>query len=393
MSISLEKVRRLRKDGKLMLNIVQVSQNLWKRMNGKNQKIHRSKLLLIATTHNNIGLVTAISPYADPQSLNKSLTVALEKKNLTTTEVLLSCGADATSNTCQLALKGFVREGNHDMISLLLRAPTRPPDKCVTESLALAIQQGSLETVMLLVKSGADCRYGDASALKDAVRLRRDDLAVAMLAGSKHQQLPSSAVLDQMVAVTSTKQFLLRKALLCAGAKGPGVDTLLRNSVEQLPPRRDNQLISMLVRYGANVNFDHGKCVKSAVSRGEVDILRLLLPGNPSIETASQSMTLAMEIENRPQQTEIIQLLIEAGASDHVLFHALEHFPGNINIMRTLLVAGFSPDEQKQYVIDDKCGEESVTVLCWVLCQREQQIYSSIIDILIEIKGIPLKIV
>jgi hypothetical protein len=72
---------------------------------------------------------------------------------------------------------------------------------------------------------------------------------------------------------------------------------------------------------------------------------------------------------------------------DHVLFLALEHFPGNVNILRTLLVAGCIPDQQKQYVIDDRCGEESVTVLCWALRERDQRIYSSIIDSLIEAKG------
>ncbi len=77
---------------------------------------------------------------------------------------------------------------------------------------------------------------------------------------------------------------------------------------------------------------------------------------------------------------------------DPVLFLALEHLPGNIKILRRLLIAGCNPERQKLWVIDEKCGEESVTVLCWVLCQREQRIYSSVIDILIAFKGMTHKL-
>lgn len=328
-----------------MLKLVPVSHNLWKRIGGENQQIQRSNLVRTATIRGNLDIIKALAPHADLQSLNESIPAALEKKNLNSTEVLLRYGADATSNICQLAFKGFAREGNHEMISLLLRSSKPPPNQCLTESLALATQQGSLDTVKLLVKSGADCRHQNASALKDAVTSRRDDLAVAMLAGSKPDQLPSTALLDQMVASTSTEQFLLRESLLCAGAKGPGVDTLLLNSVEELPPQRDNKLISMLVHYGANVNFDDGKCVKSAVSRGELEILRLLLPGKPSIETASQSMGIAMSVENRSRRTEIIRLLVAAGACGEfqfgeVLLAAVQESPVDITMLETLLLQG-----------------------------------------------------
>jgi hypothetical protein len=343
--MSLEKVCRLMKDERMMLNKGQVSRNLLKRMKGKNQHIERSNLLRIATAQNNLDMVTVIAPHADLQSLNESLPVALQMKDLNTTEVLLGYGADATPNPCQLVFKAFASEGNHEMIRLLLRSPKRPPDKCVTESLTLATQQGCLDIVKLLVNSGADCRYQDASALRDAVTLRRDDLAVSMLAGSKRERLPSNALLDQLVTLTSTEQFLVREALLCAGAKGAGVDTLLRNSVEELPPQRDNQLISMLIRYGANVNFDDGKCVKSAVSRGDVDILRLLLPGRPSVETASQSMRLAMGIEDRVRRTEVIRLLVSAGASGEsqvgeALLAAVQESPVDVTMLETLLRQG-----------------------------------------------------
>jgi hypothetical protein len=328
-----------------MLNIAKVSHNLWKVLKSKNQVVQRSDLLQTATTRGYLDIIKALAPHADLQSLNESISISLEKKNLNTTEVLLSYGADATSDACQLAFKSFVREGNHEMINLLLRCSKRPPDRCITESLVLATQQGSLDTTKLLVKAGADCRYQNAGALKDAVTLRKDDLAVAMLAGIKRDQLPSNALLDEMVALTSTEQSVLREVLLCAGAKGPGVDTLLCNSVEKLPPERENQLISMLVRYGANVNFDDGKCVKSAVSRGELNILRLLMPGKPSVETASQSMTLAMGIEDRVQRTEIIRLLVEAGASGEsqvgeVLLAAVQESPVDITMLETLLRQG-----------------------------------------------------
>lgn len=313
----------------------------------------RSDHLLQATSYNNFDMVKVIAPFADSQSLDESLSVALRQKNSKITATLLAHSAEPLWGlkwgSCESDFQDLAAEGNYEMISLFLRASKMPPTQCITESLKLAVQQGCLKSVVLLVSAGADLshylQYRGASALRCAVTNRKDDIVIAILAGSKRDELPPSAILDQIIASTDIDQVLVQQALLFAGARGPGVDALLCNTIQQLPLQR--QYIDMLLHYGADINHDGGRCIKFAISQADIDpeLVKLLLASGPSTKNLSQFFSLAMGLGRDPRRAEIVRLLISTGPKiafkiEEALLIAVHEFPTDLALVEVLARVG-----------------------------------------------------
>jgi ankyrin repeat protein len=208
------------------------------------------------------------------------------------------------------------RNGEIEMLRLLLRAPRRIPTQAVTEALLPATINGSLRAVSLLVRAGASGDHNRAAALMCAVETCRIDLATAIIMG---QNPPSAASLDKAIeavfsATTANLQerHLLTEVLLCGGPYGNAANeglfkaTMLANM----------EMMQLLLEYRVDVNYSNAYAVGHAIQRNRVDLVRLLLQEQSlRPELASEAVGRISRTASPADKVAILSMLLLHGAS------------------------------------------------------------------------------
>ncbi|KAL3425115.1 hypothetical protein PVAG01_04396 [Phlyctema vagabunda] len=251
------------------------STGLIKKIRNADSPEERGHLLESATDKGRVDAVQLFAPDADQPSLNESLRIALQRKNLAITEVLLQYGANASVH--QQIFQKAASNGEVELLKLMLRAPQRIPEHCVTRSLLHATANGSLLAVQLLVTAGAKGDHDGAAAFINAVEMDRIDLVAAILVGPSPPS-PVSIDLGLKTALAArSNNFMERyniiELLLCAGPFGHAKDeglvkaTLFANL----------ELIQLFLWYQADINYHGGSAIASAIQRNRADIFGILL--------------------------------------------------------------------------------------------------------------------
>jgi hypothetical protein len=137
----------------------------------------------------------------------------------------------ANASMYQAAFHHAAESGEHATVDLFLRSPKRVSVHFMTQSLLAATISGSLKTVLLLARAGANAEFDNASALMYAVRTGRTDLVLALLLGPNP---PSPQSLDRALdaifsdpSVNLNEKYLLCEVLLCCGPRGNAVSEAL----------------------------------------------------------------------------------------------------------------------------------------------------------------------
>jgi hypothetical protein len=280
--------------------------------NGDNQE-QRGRLLQAATEKCRLDFVLLLSQFADQTSSDESLSVALGKRELGIIETLLSHGKCKNATISNALLQSA---GNHEVINLLLRAPTRPPLQYITESLPRATMEGSLKSVSLLAQAGADGEYNNASALRHAVEIDRVDLVVAIIMGPSP---PSAESLDRAIgflfsAATANLNhcLLMMEILLCGGPHGNAASeglfkaTMLANV----------EMMQLLIEYNVDINYNNACAVGYAIQKNRVDLLGLLLQNQRlRPEFASESVGRIPPTSPSQVKVAVLSMLLLHGAS------------------------------------------------------------------------------
>jgi len=302
-----------------------VSGNVIKKMKGVEQTNERSRLLQTAVEMQRIEFVRIFAPHADQISLDESLQLALPNRCLEIIEILLEWGAYASTSLAFLL--HAAQYGDAEFVGVLLQS--KKPPTSFSECLLPAAVNGSLRTVSLLMKAGANGDHQEAAALRHAVGTGREDLATVIVMGQKP---PSSASLNAALgsllgnpAINLHQQLRMIDILLCGGPIGDATNEgLIKATQHSCIP-----MMKLLLEARASVDYRDGAAVRHAIVRGRPDLLDVLLQ-TQTLSPQIASMAMGCIDLKAPSECKISiasKLLSQKATGHHaneLLVHAIE---------------------------------------------------------------------
>lgn len=315
--------------------------------------VDRTKLLRLAVQSNQYETVQVLCPLADPLALDTCLPLAIKTGNTPIAELLLRYGAslsqtaegqDAFRQACSIPALS-------EMIKFILQSDGRPCSSLASQCMVDAVRAGSLITVLHLSRSVADGDFNQAEALQHAVKMGRKDIALAIIMGNKPPQLQginqSFEILIDNPSLNAATKLQFAELLLCAGAQGEVVAQSLQGACDS----QFYQMAGMLASYGVSIEYDNASVVKTAICRGQIDLVRSLL--SPSAKLSPDLASSCVEIIPTHFREEdrylLLYILLKKGAKgeplDQMLVVAAK--AGEIKTVE-LLLKPFFPNSRSQ---------------------------------------------
>ncbi|KAL8902786.1 MAG: hypothetical protein Q9207_004376 [Kuettlingeria erythrocarpa] len=307
------------------------------------RRVHRSRLkgssvvsepmnyARIAASHNNLDMVYlfATTPVL-PANLVAALEQAIEQNLPRIVLALLQLGVDWSARGEQILGKAITAQ-NPTLVKYLVRSRSATHGDLLTKSLQIAVDQGQIEIVSLLVTYGARTTVEHLSALRKAVQLQRIDIVLAIMKGidtSGRGQVASSVVGDAYLTsslLSVDEQRLLIEVLLCAGAKGDPVAQTLLHAVRA----RHRSIARLLIKHGADLRFHNAEALRITMASKDLDMISTLLLGGVPKEIAGDVMDEIPHSCSDNQTYDMISLLVAKGARggplDTALVQAVQH--------------------------------------------------------------------
>ncbi|KAL8408048.1 hypothetical protein RB594_006740 [Gaeumannomyces avenae] len=226
----------------------------------------------------------------------------------------------ACASECVLKIpRRITSEERCTLLSALLRKGAGGPP--LSEALIAAAEDVDAESVKLLLspyfpgdpgrlEPEHDVRRGPRGLIRDkhdvasvdhkggqALRLAVMTRSVAVVklilsAGPLAETL--TAVFPTVMTLPPIERYQIAKLFLSAGVRGSCVSQALQGAIEEHPPKRDERFISLLLQHDADVNFNSGAGIISAVAHEDVPLLKTLLQSQPSPQTTVTAVSKAM---------------------------------------------------------------------------------------------------
>lgn len=287
----------------------------------------QSRILQTAVEGGQEEMVSVLVPHADTISIDSVLPLALEKGNYKITETLLCYGANlSATDEGQFSFNQLCVNGEHaELVGLLLRSNGRPPPLWISGAMVQATRKGDTSTVVRLSRSVADGCYNDAEALKIAITMCRVDIALAILTG-KHP--PTRQYINEAfklvfshTSIMPTEKKSFADILLLAGAEGDVVSEALVQACET----EFYEMVDLLLRAGASIEYDQALAVKNAIQRGNITLVELLLSDRAvlSPDLAAQLIDSIPKRTTAENRRTLLSILLRKGASGSQLSDAL----------------------------------------------------------------------
>ncbi|KAI1373916.1 ankyrin [Hypoxylon crocopeplum] len=261
--------------------------------------------------------------------------------------------------------------------------------------------------IELLISNRASPTANGCQTLVDATRTLPAS-AFAKLLDSRITTEDASLVFSKTFVVDSVSSWLsdrgysIANCLLEKGATGDGVDSAFAavfSLYMKTHGQAANNFIDLLLKYGANINYNNGEALQNAAAQGDPDLLKRLMREKPD----SQALTFAFPrifdaATSEEDVHDLIALFIEysdgeghmdvaftQSGSEPVLIKALGQFPRSTKILEALLDVGFYHDQMTRCrVMHEIEEEEPVTLLMWALLQPQKKISSGVINLLMD---------
>ncbi|KJZ77805.1 hypothetical protein HIM_02982 [Hirsutella minnesotensis 3608] len=283
----------------------------------------RTRLLRLAVDGRQLDMARVLLPHADSFAIDAALPAAIRNGDTAMVELLLRYGGNAgqTPDGQDAFRQACVIHGQSHLISLVLRSDGRPSPSWTSASMCDAARAGCLETVLHLSRSTADGNYNQAEALKSAVSSGRRDIALAIIMGNQPPQGPGLNEAFQLIQDNSSLnpsiKLDLAELLLCAGANG----AVVAQALEICYQSRFVDMANLLAAYGASVEHNDASVLKSAISRGEVDLVHTLLHDGIMISPSLASSCVTLIAKQAPfeERYALLTLLLRQGANGSVL--------------------------------------------------------------------------
>ncbi|KAI0478611.1 hypothetical protein GGR56DRAFT_631021 [Xylariaceae sp. FL0804] len=192
----------------------------------------------------------------------------------------------------------------------------------------------------------ASTDHKGALALQIAVKEGNTAIASLILSNKPPTPLALSQIFPSTQGLHPRERLQITEMFLRAGLSGPSVNSALESAVEEQPPHRNEKLIALLLRYNADVNFNEGHSITTAISQRDLPLLGHLLQNKPTIQMAAKAVPRAMEVDDQAVRLQMISVLIEAGAGQggdemsEALDTAVLVRPTDKRLLKTLLQQG-----------------------------------------------------
>lgn len=303
---------------------------------------------------------------------------AIQRENINLVELLLSDRAVLAPGLAAQLIESIPKRTNAEnrgtLLSILLRKGAVGPQ--LSDALIDAVENQDFESVKLLssphfpgsgklqprsnhdIKRGprsmlferhatADVNHKGGLALSIAVKIGHIPIVNHLLAAKPDPEIlvevfPSINRLDPAPRLHLTESFL------SAGVLGPCIHNALQQAIDESPPRRDERLIGVLLRYDVDANANNGAPVLSAIEHRDADLLQVLVQKtqlNP--RNAATALMKAMDVEKQdPKRARMVSLLLVAGAHaaekavGESMARVLQEQPTDLNVLKALLVLG-----------------------------------------------------
>lgn len=305
--------------------------------------VDRSKFLKLAVEGNQYDMLQVLLPHADGFSIDQALAPAIRNGNIRMAELLLRYGANAsqTPEGQDAFRQACVDQSKARMAGLLLRSESRPSAAWTSACMCDAAGAACLETVLHLSRSTADGNHNHAEALKTAIALGRQDIALAIIMGNRPPNGPgldeAFRVLYEHPSINPATKLAMAELLLCAGAQGEALSQALEGACET----QFYDMANLLARYGASIEYNDATVLKTAIARGELDLVSSLLTDSAKLSPALASSCVPLIAKQAPFETRVmvLSLLLRKGANgtalDDMLIDAAE--AGDIESIDLLL--------------------------------------------------------
>lgn len=253
--------------------------------------LDQTQLLRMAVLQKQQEMVHVLLPYAHPAALDACLAMAIHQGSLQILDLLLSFGASvARSEEAETAFRNACcLDDRSDLVRLILESDGRPSPLCVSQSLIEAAAATNLDTVLYLSRSTGDGNYETAKALKVAVALGRRDIALAIVMGNNPPLRPG---LDEAF------QLMLNHVNLGPMVKLDLAELLLcsgaggeciSRALKEACESGFSDMARALVRHGASIEYDGASALKHAISRSQLDSVSLMLSGSACLDPSLAS--------------------------------------------------------------------------------------------------------
>ncbi|KAL7948567.1 hypothetical protein V8C42DRAFT_314859 [Trichoderma barbatum] len=303
--------------------------------------------------------------------------------------LVLSMGKP-TSQSISKALQSLASTPPSDGKALKLRVllPKSDPKEDLNGILAQEVQflsrdpgqsQLSLNTLKILLESGADPNAYQAAALCHAVRGGKIQI-VDQLFGPQCRlsQVSLGCALPHALRLQDpmNRQTLTTK-LVGAGASPQEVNRALIHAIKTYP--EDFGLIRILA---SKADVSDGEALSLAISKESADVTDILLQGsNHTVGNRSLALTRAMEIKNRTNRNALCQRLLAyevspTAASNALLVAARE---GDVKLGDILMSHGASMSENNGQAVIEACRGGSVEVLK-VLLRTDMTVHNTTLE-------------
>ncbi|EWC46757.1 hypothetical protein DRE_04002 [Drechslerella stenobrocha 248] len=305
-------------------------------------------------------------------------------------------------DSLQAAMEHSDMAAKEAMVAEILRA--HPDMDDINEALIRALEDHppSERLVTLLLDSGASILHNDGGVLKLAVMGSYFQVLQTLVgryqgAASELSMINTALFDDAMTAgVWKTEEGLATiKILLAHGASGMCVDKAFAVAAEayESAPTAKRLVKSLLGTPNANVNREDGLCLQIAAQKANVQLVQLLLQGNPS--KRSLSMAFPHIISSGTDETTLMTLarLFLADGQDTdltfqhplfgpVLFGTLTKYPNFVQFYE--LIIGKGADLESKVKAKLESVTENVTPLLWALVQHTQEVGVDVIKCFIQ---------
>lgn len=261
------------------------------------------------------------------EELNHAMKEAVEFGRVGVAETLLDMGADIdflkdTKHTFKGILgktvdptpTGYIQtavsSNNIGMVKLL--ASRKIETTALEEALEKAVQQNLQEMVLTLIQYGVDPNAKLGTIFKSAVTSQKPAIVKLLLR-----------------ARTSVKEAFLNAMLPVAVAQG------------------QEEIVGLLIVYGADVNSDHALGLRRAVQAQRIDLVLRIMSRKPSAQAVSSAIADAFSVNSSSTTSEkylLLEILLCGGATGDPVANALIQVvrAGHLDIVRLLVMYGAS---------------------------------------------------
>ena len=312
----------------------------------------------------NQALITAVKLSPDPQAY-KIVHLLLERGHADTNfqegKALQLMAASGTVDVLQLLLasKPVVISVNaafpfaieiqdaslrQVVVEMLLQAGAT--GRVVDQALVTAAKTGAdgIPLVTLLL-SKASIDFENGMALREAIKLRCFELIQTLLAARPSLETLTAAWAEVTVFSYDEFQFKLFHALLELGMRGDPVAHSLVVATKK--GALGFELCKLLLTYGASVDYGNGEAMVVAVQYSNIEVLELLLSGNPSKASLTPALAAAQALREEERLAAVAPIL-KAGVAQEVrdagLLQAVQEQPSDSRLIQLFLDANASPD-------------------------------------------------